>query len=478
MPRRTPARSRRSSRLRLLTTTTTAIATAVAMAGSLSAATAAAAVVPAASVAPALTPTRIIGASTPVTPGHRMYFSSDVTAPSDATGHLTVSWYDSNGIFLSWSGGEAQAMMPSSWQTLSATLDVPSNAVTGQSVVNVLNARVGGPIHTTRQRVSDLTVPTTTVSLDPATDPNLERTPTLEPPIRPLVNNVTQPAIIAYGSARYVVPFAHEGALVIAGRDNYNAPEMKQVSAAGGTVLMYLDAVIDNSYGRYHQMLINSSECGAAVPRWPGNVQANNWGYLNDFRPGSTLQNKLECVLEKIVAENPHIGGFFADDLGSRSWFPNFSWSSFGAQNQLDYRDGAIEISKTFRKVSDRHGLILMVNGTWSGGALSSSGGGYPDASKNGNALADGTMAEHHPLDSYWGNAYPCASQWATQSAVTKGKAFNFAVTNTDAERAAFARTGCYAFAATQQSYDDPASVWGPFSRTGLPTLVRRLPER
>ena len=38
------------------------------------------------------------------------------------------------------------------------------------------------------------------------------------------------------------------------------------------------------------------------------------------------LQHKLECVLETMVAENPHMAGWFADDLGSRSWFPGFNW--------------------------------------------------------------------------------------------------------------------------------------------------------
>jgi hypothetical protein len=45
----------------------------------------------------------------------------------------------------------------------------------------------------------------------------------------------------------------------------------KDVSAAGGTVLIYLDVVIDNRYGRYHEMLNKASECGHAPSRWPGN---------------------------------------------------------------------------------------------------------------------------------------------------------------------------------------------------------------
>ena len=75
-------------------------------------------------------------------------------------------------------------------------------------------------------------------------------------------------------------------------------------------------------------LLNNASECGPATSRWPGNFQANSWGYLNDFRVGSVLQSKFKCVLEKMVAENPHMGGWFADDLGSRSWFPGLSWAN------------------------------------------------------------------------------------------------------------------------------------------------------
>ena len=48
---------------------------------------------------------------------------------------------------------------------------------------------------------------------------------------------------------------------------------MKDASAAGATVLIYLDAIIDNPYGRYHDLLNNASECGPATSRWPGNYQ-------------------------------------------------------------------------------------------------------------------------------------------------------------------------------------------------------------
>jgi hypothetical protein len=236
-------------------------------------------------------------------------------------------------------------------------------------------------------------------------------------------------------------------------------------------VLIYLDAVINNAHGRYHAMLINQSACGPATTLWPGSPKANSYGYVNDFRVGSVLQQKLPCVLEKMVAENPHMAGWFADDLGSRSWFPGFSWDSFGAANQQAYREGAIALTQTFRDVANRHGLIFMVNGTWSGGSLASSGGGYPDASKSGNALADGGFVEHHDGEIGYFGPYGCSSQWAAQSPVTRGKAVNYAVTNTSAGKTEYVNSDCYAYVNQQTDYGS-AAPWGSFHPTGLPSRV------
>src|SRR5512146_2869338 len=140
-----------------------------------------------------------------------------------------------------------------------------------------------------------------------------------------VVNRPTQSASMVYGNPGTngrAIAYAHPGGLVVAGRDNYADQVFKDISAAGGTVLIYLDAIINNAYGRYAEMLINESACGPAVPLWPGNYQANQWGELNDFRVGGVLQAKLKSVLETMIAENPHMAGWFADDLGSRSWYP------------------------------------------------------------------------------------------------------------------------------------------------------------
>lgn len=71
-----------------------------------------------------------------------------------------------------------------------------------------------------------------------------------------LQNRPTQSAVIGWngGNATFS-QYACPGGLVCVGRDNYNAQVFRNISAAGGTVLVYLDAVIDNPYGRYHQKL-------------------------------------------------------------------------------------------------------------------------------------------------------------------------------------------------------------------------------
>lgn len=264
----------------------------------------------------------------------------------------------------------------------------------------------------------------------------------------------TQAASLVYGASDGAQSYGTPGGLVVAGRDNYDDPAFRQVDAGGGRVLLYLDPVIDATWGRYHQMLIKPSACGPAVPRWPGAPRANSWGHLNDFRPGSVLQGKLECVLEAMVVENPHMSGWFADDVGSRSWFPGFDWSSWDPAMQRAYREGAIALTRTFREVADRHGKIVMVNGTWGGGDLARDGGGYPDAAQHGNALVDGTFVENHDDELAYFGRYACSPQWAQDSKVTRGQAINFAVTRTWAGLERYARSDCFAYANHQPTYD------------------------
>ncbi|WP_299050333.1 hypothetical protein [uncultured Nocardioides sp.] len=303
-----------------------------------------------------------------------------------------------------------------------------------------------------------------TAGRDPAYDD------TGEPPVSGGV--VTQPATLAYGTPRGVEQYAEPGGLVVAGRNNYGAQEFQDVAAAGGTVLVYLDAIIDNDEGRYHELLLQDSDCGPAVEPWPGEPGANEYGDLTDFRPGSVLQDKLRCVMETMVEENPHMGGWFLDDVGSRSYFPDTDWESWSAEDQQDYRDGAIEITRTAREVADEHGLVFVVNGTWGAGSVAEAGGGYPDADRPGNALADGGFVENQDENLEYFAPYACDGQWAEDSPVTRGDPVNFAVTETVEARDAYIASGCFSYVQRHDGYDLPVPPWAGFRDRGLPTGV------
>src|ERR1700753_3737429 len=62
-----------------------------------------------------------------------------------------------------------------------------------------------------------------------------------------MVNRPPQPASLVYGNPGTngrAIAFAHPGGLVVAGRDNYADQVFKDISAGGGTVLIYLDTII------------------------------------------------------------------------------------------------------------------------------------------------------------------------------------------------------------------------------------------
>ena len=272
-----------------------------------------------------------------------------------------------------------------------------------------------------------------------------------------------------------VTPYANPGALIIAGRDNYNAQQMKDASAAGATVLIYLDAIIDNPYGRYHGLLVNSSVCGPATARWPGSAQGELVGL-----PAGLPRRQRRAVQAQVRArddgggEPPH-GWFFADDLGSRSWFGGFDWNTWGATNQQAYRAGAIAVAQTFHDVAAAHGLMLMVNGTWTAGSLASNGGGYPNASAHGLSLADGGYIEHHATSElpYW-TAY-AKGQWGTAAgSVSQGKPFMYLQANDATTRNSYNNAGVFSFLSAQSSYGGSVTPWGNFHATGLPSKVAR----
>ena len=296
------------------------------------------------------------------------------------------------------------------------------------------------------------------------------------------INNLPpQPGSVAYGPATTppasLSGYATPGGMVISsrGNENYSAQVYKDISAAGGHHLMYIDPIVWNANGRYHDVMFNASGLGAAVPKWPGPISANPTGDLADFRVGGVLQSKWEAVLELMVNENPHISGWFLDDVGSRAWFPNFEWSTWTNTDMQSYRDGAIAIVNTARTVANRYGLLVLVNGVWTAGTLAAAGGGYPVMGTHGNAQADGGVVEHHDTElAFWGPYMgEATTQWGEQSPVSNGKPFCFVINDTDAGTTSYVNDGRAAWVSTQTTpqYDGVAPyTGGTFHATGIPS--------
>lgn len=292
----------------------------------------------------------------------------------------------------------------------------------------------------------------------------------------------TQPLTIAYRQppSNTVDAYARPGGLIIAAKQILSHSKFQAVSLGGGTVLGYFDPIIYATGSTYHDLLWNSNAYGPAVGKWPGPVAANEWGDLADFRPSSPMhqpstidptRTKLEVVLEKMITDNPHLGGIFFDDTGSRSWFPNLNWATFGSTNQQAYRDGAILCVQTGRRVCDRHGLGQWVNGTWQAGTLAAAGGGYPDLGVHGLSLAEGGFIENATYGgsgTFWHN-YALGPQWAT--ATPGGTRFMLSTNTSDAERDAWIASGTVSHAATSVSgYGVESAPWGAGHATGLPS--------
>ncbi len=126
---------------------------------------------------------RIVEPRAAVTPGQTWIFASDVKARRGAAAHISVSWFDRNGNFLRWTGGNTRSVRLSDWTRVRAALPVPRGASTGQTVVNVLNSRPGSPVLVTRHEVkaplaSTLPTPTTPIisSMQPPAGATLVRT--------------------------------------------------------------------------------------------------------------------------------------------------------------------------------------------------------------------------------------------------------------------------------------------------------------
>jgi hypothetical protein len=114
-----------------------------------------------------------------------------------------------------------------------------------------------------------------------------------------------QAAAIASNDNLVGVPaYARPRGLVVAGRSNHSDQAFRQVFAAGGTVLVYLDTIIDNRDGRYHDLLLNGSELGPAVPGGPGMPQANQWGASTTSGWAASSRPSCPLVLERMAQEH------------------------------------------------------------------------------------------------------------------------------------------------------------------------------
>lgn len=301
-------------------------------------------------------------------------------------------------------------------------------------------------------------------------------------------NRPTQPMRYHYDQ-QPLSAWAHPGSLVIAGLGRsdigppginpaYEGTDPGYIAAAnaGATVIAYIDPIIDNDFGLYHELLHHEFDSlgrtvGPATSLWPGNHVANEWGMLADFRPGSVIQQKFGAVLEMILDECPWLAGFWIDDTGTRSWFPDFSWETdFTATDRQNYRDGAIALVQTAREVCDRRRTatgrrrIIIVNGTWTAGTLLDDGGGYPNMAVHGCSLVEGAEIEHHTLDQFWID-YASSSQWATEAS-TSGVPFMVASCTTNAIQNSFIAANILSHS---ESAESATTVWGSFHETGLP---------
>lgn len=282
----------------------------------------------------------------------------------------------------------------------------------------------------------------------------------------PVSTQPMQPAALVYQNdpGPNVASYEHPGALIVTGRDNYDDPAFAAATAAGAHVLVYVDAIVRNTVGRYHDLLHNTSAHGAATIAWAGLPDANETGPLVDIRPGTFPLAKLEAVLEVLVDENPTIAGLFADDLGSRSYFPGIDWDAMSVADQAAYRSGAIQIGRVFRAVANRHGLLLIVNGTWNGGAPAALGGGFPVADRIGCSFADGGVMENWDgFDPTYRANYVNGAQWGTGSGRLRGRQLMFAITADVDDRDEWAASGGVAWCAYQGDYGDAEPPWAGF---------------
>lgn len=274
-----------------------------------------------------------------------------------------------------------------------------------------------------------------------------------------------QPGAVIYGSDA-PSSYYHAGAMV-----DMNSSETAgaiAVSNAGGHVLVYVDIIASASGGNYTSIINNANAYGPAIGLWPGQTSPYNaYGYVRDLATLVT-SGKLLNVLNKVVADNPHMAGFFADDLGTTN--PQYK-SPLGTQGNgyttptTTFYNAVIAAVQVFRDVCDAHGLILLVNGGFDGRG----NGGYPTRGSHGCSLVEGTCAEHQASTpgAFW-DVYMSAAQWANDSPITSGQALGFVIAN--AGDTGWRTHADIAWIAYQTNYSSAPNPWSGFHTTGLPT--------
>lgn len=129
----------------------------------------------------AATVTRVTLPRVRVAAGQTARFSADVKATTGSTSHITVSWYDAKGAFISWTGGNNAVNSSTRWVNVAATLTAPQGAATAETLVNVMGARGGSQMYVTNHVVRVLSAVVTTPAPSPSPVPTPAPTPVPAP---------------------------------------------------------------------------------------------------------------------------------------------------------------------------------------------------------------------------------------------------------------------------------------------------------
>ena len=153
-----------------------------------------------------------------------------------------------------------------------------------------------------------------------------------------LSNRPAQSASLAYDDVAGALSYAHPGGLVVAGRDNFGDPAFEQVSAAGGTVLVYLNPVIDNAHGRYHRMLLASSMCGPRLLGGRATTEPTSGATSTTSDLGRHCSTSSSACWRRWSPRTPTWRGGSPTTSGSRSWFPDAQLARLRGQAGLPRR--------------------------------------------------------------------------------------------------------------------------------------------